>query len=187
MTSISTSLALWANHLLDPRGRCNRYGLAWVAFVMLPAQLALLAATAILVIPWTHPVVLALKCAFIWMAVAAVIKRLHDLGRGAIWMLIGSVLFVIWSFAVALAAIFTFGTTEMVPGTPMYLVVLGLNTAFMLAALLYLHFKKGDQGPNAYGPAPDNSGFSSPVTAATSRTAIADDSLPNTSAAAVHA
>lgn len=149
----------WSSRLLNPRGRCNRRGLAVIALVLLPAQLLFFAAISAFGGDFSSPVAVAIKVAFLWMAVVAVIKRLHDLGRGAVWFPLG---FAIWfgcSLVVAVVAIVTFGPDAIAPGTAGFVFVLVGNMAPMVAAMLYLHFKLGDQGPNRFGPACDGHGF----------------------------
>lgn len=146
--------------LLDPRGRCNRRGLAWLAVAMLILQLALgLVLWSGFLAPQGTPASLA-KLLFCWLAICAVSKRLHDLGRSAAWLGWGFLSSCLWTFAVALGAAFGLGMEHLTPSGRWFAPVMGLCMVPVVGALLWLHVAKGDRGANAYGPAPDRTGFS---------------------------
>lgn len=151
--------AEWVAHLCDPRGRCDRKGLALVALVLLPAQVVFGIAIVAAGLSWHHPAVVAGKLVFLWIAIVAGVKRLHDLGLRGWWMLVGFVGYLVWSVVVGIAAIALFGPGAVVPGSFALSLVVALNALAMLGALLYLHFAKGQSGPNRYGPPPGPLGF----------------------------
>ena len=152
-------ITVWFTNLFDPRGRCSRKGLAWVALVLLPAQLVFAAAIVLLELPWSHPVALVIKAVFLWTAVAAVVKRLHDMDRSGYWLPGGFLIFFGWGIIVGIATLVLFGAGNIAAGSPAFVFNVTLNTAVMVAALLYLHFKKGQAHKNRYGLEPDASGF----------------------------
>lgn len=154
------AIATWIIRLFDPRGRCDRKGLALVALVLLPLQLAFAVLVLGLELAWDHPFALAGKVVFLWIAIAAVVNRLHDLGRGAIWFLYATLIYLAWSVAVAVLAIALFGPEGIATGGAGFYFVLCANCAAMIAALLYVHFKRGEVGANRFGPAPGPDGFS---------------------------
>ncbi|MEO1205792.1 MAG: DUF805 domain-containing protein [Pseudomonadota bacterium] len=159
-SSTVTSARRWLIDLFDPRGRCSRKGLAWIALVLLPAQLVFAAILFALDLHWSHPVVIVLNVVVIWPVVAVVIKRLHDLGRSWIWLPFGMIGLVVWSVAVAILTLTMFNPGHITPTSPAMVFNAIGNLGPMLAALLYLHFRRGQTGDNRFGPEPDASGFS---------------------------
>lgn len=157
---VRIGVASWFARLFDPRGRCNRKGLALVALVLLPLQLVFAVLVLGFELEWDHPFALAGKVVFLWIAYAAVVNRLHDLGRGAIWFLYSALIYLVWSIGVALVAIAGFGPEGIATGGAGFYFVLVANCGAMVAALLYIHFQPGQTGPNRFGPVPGADGFS---------------------------
>lgn len=152
-----------AHAFLDPRGRCDRQGLLLIAIVLLVLQLVLGGALWLADVDLTGTVALALKAVFLWAAVAAASKRLHDFGRSAWWLLGGLAASVAWSFALAFAAIFTVGPEALTPQSPWFAAFFAGTSLPLFAALMWLHFAKGMQGPNRFGPATNAWGFAGPA------------------------
>ena len=167
------SPAAFALALVDPRGRCDRKGLLALAVVMLVLQVAVEASLWLADVDLASTAPTAVKLAFCWAAVAAVTKRLHDLGRSAWWMLAAFVVVVVWSFAVAFAAVMAAGPEALTPRSVWFAALFAVSSLPALAALLWLHLAKGMPGPNRFGPAPDRSGFSGPAPQSTVRLAEA--------------
>lgn len=105
------------------------------------------------------PLVLAFKAMLLWWAISAAAQRLHDLGRSAWWMLWTALAVIAWAFAVALAVVLHYPPEQMAPGEAGYLVVLACIAAPLLAALLWLHFARGQTQDNKHGPVPAGWGF----------------------------
>jgi len=152
----------FARQLFSLRGRCNRKGLALLALAMVALQLAIGLAAAIAVLPIDHPLLVVIKLVFVWLAIAAAAKRLHDTGRGIIWIPLFFIGLVFWSVLVGIATLMLFGPLVLDEANPGLLFAMAGNIAPAFAALLWLHFAKGAEGCNRYGPAPDESGFSMP-------------------------
>lgn len=146
--------------LLDPRGRCNRKGLLIVATAMLAVELCFAAAFWGLGLSFGGGFAAVFKALFLWLGICACAKRLHDLDRSAGWLGWGFLGFIVWSAVVGFGAAFTLGIEALMPRDPRYLAVCGVAMAPMVAGMLWLHFAKGCDGPNRFGPAPDASGFS---------------------------
>ena len=149
--------------LFDPRGRCNRRGLLVAAGLLLALEAAFALAVWAFGMSFTGPIASLLKFAFCWLAIAACSKRLHDLDLRA-WHLLWSILItIVWTLIVAVGMVFTIGMHALMPASPWYLVSVGLSMAPVVAAMLWLHFAKGKQGLNRFGPEPDGLGFSHPL------------------------
>ena len=159
------SAAELAQAFLDPRGRCDRKGLLLIAIVLLIAQLVLGAALWLADLDLTGPFALALKAVFFWAAIAAASKRLHDFGRSAWWLLGGFLTAVAWSFALAFTALFTVGPEALTPQSPWFGAFFAGTSVPLFAALMWLHFAKGMQGPNRFGSATNDFGFAGPASA----------------------
>lgn len=147
--------------MLTPGGRCDRRGFLLVAAVMLATQAA--AALMIWLAGAEHdgPLGMTLNAAFLWLAVTATSKRLHDVGRSAwaiLWAFFGVML---WTIALVVMMMLV-GGDALVPGAPLYWVTIAGTMLPVFLATLWLHFKRGESGPNRFGEPPGASGFSLP-------------------------
>jgi len=153
--------------IADPRGRCNRKALLGVAIALLAIQ-----AAAILIHTYTDNAVLhfaasTVEIACLWIATSAAIKRLHDLGLSG-WWVPGSVLALfVWMLLASFVSYLTLGESVAVIGSPEFMVYAAAVMVWPLAATVWMHFAKGTDGPNKYGPEPDDTGLSAPVGNAT--------------------
>lgn len=146
--------------LLDPRGRIDRRGLLLLALALLALQGLFAGALAAGMMAIDGAPALIVKTAFLWIALVAAAKRLHDLGRSAWWIAIAFVATIVWGVVAVLAAYPVFGRDMLVAGSTGYMAALALNMVPILAATLWMHFARGEQAANRYGPAPDATGFS---------------------------
>lgn len=156
-----------ASHLLlstvDPRGRCNRKGLLLLALALLAAQT--LAGTLIWLggVALDSPGVLALKLVFLWLAIAAAAKRLHDTGRSAWWILWCVLATMVWSTLVAVVLLLSLGDNILIPGSGGFEIHFALTMLPVLAATVWLHFAPGEPRPNRYGLCPQDHGLAGPL------------------------
>ncbi len=158
-------IATIAQELVDPRGRCNRKGLVILAVAILALEAVIGLIVLALGISLEGPLAISIKLAFFWTAFAAASKRLHDLGRSAWWVAAGLLGLIVWSFALAIAALMAFGPHVLTTSTAVYAAIMIGTMLPALAALLWLHFAKGHPGPNKFGPQPEGLGFSRPTEA----------------------
>lgn len=149
-----------ALELVDPRGRCNRKGLLIVACILLALELLAGLAMAAGLVPLGSPAAWMLKAAFVWMAIAGAVRRLHDVGMSGWRILCAIVALSVWCFVFTTAAAIALGPENLVPGTAGFLAVFGALMAPVLMLALWLHVAPGDPRPNRYGPVPDGLGFS---------------------------
>ena len=140
--------------LFDPRGRINRAGLLAVAIVLLVLEVAAGAAFYLLSGDLSGPLLVGLKLLFTWLATAAVIKRLHDLGM-SVWMLLkASAAVVLWSIVLSAVLMLLMGDAAMKEGQMGFWLSVGGTVAPVLVLILWLHVARGMTGPNPYGPEP---------------------------------
>lgn len=170
--------------VLDPRGRCNRKGLLVLMLVTLLIQALAGAAVFGLGLSLTGPVALVIKLAFVWVAISASIQRLHDTGRSGWWLLAAVVFLLVWlSLWGGFIPLFvgtTYGFEHIQLYSPFFFVCIAMGYAPVVASALWLHFKKGQSGPNRFGPEPDDSGFARrlPMPANRAATSSAYNSVP---------
>lgn len=143
----------------NPSGRINRKGFLHLALIILSIQIATYGLTLGSGFPADSPVLRIFDCATLWICLTAATKRLHDTGRGAVWILYAIAGSLAFSVAIIVAAIMSFGQTVLLPQSPYYFWLITLATLPAFLATLWLHFAKGDEGRNRFGPAPDQSGF----------------------------
>jgi uncharacterized membrane protein YhaH (DUF805 family) len=149
--------------LFDPRGRANRGGLLKVAVLLLAADVVAVAVIAATGAAFTGAAALAFKLVSVWIATAAVARRLHDVGFSAWWIAKGLAALIAWSIAVAVALLTRYTAAEALdPAQSAFWLNLALTSAPVLAALGWLHVARGDAAANRYGPPPGASGFSAP-------------------------
>jgi uncharacterized membrane protein YhaH (DUF805 family) len=157
-------------YLFDPNGRINRAKM-WlytlIAAIVAVAEGAILPPPAdstpvlralTLTVYWpaegVAPVAFlatAIDIAMVWVGIAITLKRLHDRGKGRGWLIL------MW-FEPYLAAYFFYYRMGMIvpvrepPGwTHIAAIFLGI---FSFWAFLELYVRRGDPGPNRYGPSP---------------------------------
>jgi uncharacterized membrane protein YhaH (DUF805 family) len=143
----------WLTLLVDPRGRIGRFGLLVSASLMLAVEALLMVITpeqASGLPPYLWP----LKAFELWVGTAALIKRLHDVGRSGWWVLGGMAGICIWSAVVALVFVFMLGGEAFQPGSAGYAMLLGILMLPALGMTLWLHVAPGDPFPNHYGAPP---------------------------------
>ena len=148
--------------IFDPRGRADRRGLAIAAIVLLIAQTFAFAAMTALETDLNSGHAYVIHSLFAGVALVAVVKRMHDFGRGAGIVAAAFGALVVWSFALTAAVITVLGEDSFMPGGPALPISLTGMALPVLAAALWLHVKKGHVGDNRFGPAPGPSGFSHP-------------------------
>lgn len=148
--------------LFDPRGRCNRKGLLFIACAMLAVQICLAIGLWQAGAGLGSPVVVALKIVFVWLALAAASKRLHDMGLGTLWIGAAFLGLLVWSVISVMAVMAVFGTDVFDVNSPAFATVTAANIAPVILVTIWLHFAKGDSGENRFGPPPGTDGFSMP-------------------------
>jgi uncharacterized membrane protein YhaH (DUF805 family) len=140
----------WLRLLVDPRGRIGRFGLLVSASLMLAVEAMLIIMTPDLA-SGLPPYLWPLKALELWVGAAALIKRLHDVGRSGWWVLGGMAGICIWSAVVALVFVFVIGAEAFQPGSTGYAMLLGILMLPALGATLWLHLAPGDPFTNQYG------------------------------------
>lgn len=161
MTLSSVAELVW--HMVDPRGRCNRKGLLIVAGLLLATEMLTGAIVWLLGADLDGGAVLALKLVFIWTAICAGSKRLHDLNLRAWWLLGTLGITTAWTLVLVIALAVTLGPEVLQPGTSWYFGALAASSLPIFAATLWLHFRKGQPGLNRFGVEPRGLGFSGPL------------------------
>lgn len=149
--------------IADPRGRCNRRGLAVLALALLAVQTAAVASIWAAGAPLDGPVAIALKLGFVWLALAAASKRLHDTGRSAWWIVWCLVGILVWSTILATALLIALGDRILAPGSGGFETHFILTMLPVIAATLWLHFAQGETCANRFGPCPEGHGLSQPT------------------------
>lgn len=148
--------------MVDPRGRVNRKALLWVAIALLSIQALAVAAAMLVSSPVLHFLLAVVKLASLWIATAAAIKRLHDLGLSGWWVPGGILIQFVWTLVACFASFLVFGEAIANIGSGEFIVYAVAVMALPLAVTVWLHFAPGTVGPNKYGPEPDESGLSMP-------------------------
>ena len=161
MTSSKVAELAW--HLVDPRGRCNRQGLLIVAGLLLAMEIAAGITVWLLDADLHGGAVFTIKMVFVWTAICAGSKRLHDLDLRAWWMVGTLGITTAWTLVLVVAMAVTLGTAVLQPGTTWYFAALVLSSVPVFAATMWLHFRKGRPGLNRFGAEPKGIGFSGPL------------------------
>ncbi len=147
----------------DPRGRVNRKALLGVAIALLIVQALAIVGHWLAASPILHFVITVFELGSLWIATSAAIKRLHDLGYSG-WWVPGSILALfVWTLLACFATILTMGEAVADVGSPQFMVYAAAVMFWPLAATFWLHFAPGEVGSNKYGPEPDESGISMPL------------------------
>ncbi|MGQ0671380.1 MAG: DUF805 domain-containing protein [Hyphomicrobium sp.] len=152
--------------LFDPRGRINRMGLLVVAAALLVLELVAGALVLRAGLDIAHPAVIGFKVLCLWLATAAVIKRLHDLDRGAMVLVTAAAGVVLWSLLATVVLMIALGPAALDEGEPGFMMSLAATVLPVFAMTMWLHCAPGRLGPNRYGPAPMGYGSARHVSAA---------------------
>jgi uncharacterized membrane protein YhaH (DUF805 family) len=145
--------------LFDVGGRLSLGGF-WAFYIANLVYLAGVAYVFIYVLPfgsawWGGALVMAVVASYVVMTFAA-IRRLHDLGRSGWWLVLGDMPMVL--ILGLLVVMFVDQGPGAVYNHPLFLPAL-IVTIFVLAVathrpLMDVSFKRGEPGPNRYGPDP---------------------------------
>jgi len=159
--------------MLLPVGRCRRRGLLLAAATLLVAQLAFTVLVAAGLVGFYGAGALVFKLLMVWIALAMTVKRLHDVGQSAWWMVAGVTALLAWTFAISLAFHALVGIEAFIPGTLSYWLSFAIVVLPALAVAIWLHAAPGDHRDNRYGPLPDGFGLSMPERASRRRSETA--------------
>jgi uncharacterized membrane protein YhaH (DUF805 family) len=151
---------LSAIDFFDPRGRVNRKGLIVLAAILLGAQLGVVGAQRMFVLDIGPGLEAAINLVLLWIGLAGVSKRMHDLDVGAWHLLWNTLLLIIAAVGSAIVSVYHLGDDAMVPGNIGYLIVASVVLAPVVFATVWLHCAVGTDATNRFGPAPGPSGFS---------------------------
>ena len=144
----------------DPRGRVNRKGLAIFAAVQAGALLGLYGALFANGGSFHTGLALLINIALFWSGFAGVAKRLHDLGLSAWSLAMALAGMTIWCFGFSFITVCILGGLAFEPGG-MGMVFAAVGSLLPLSvAIIWIHFARGDTGPNRFGPEPGPLGFS---------------------------
>jgi uncharacterized membrane protein YhaH (DUF805 family) len=147
---------------IDPRGRCDRRGMLLAALLMLAIESITALGLWLSARGPDDPALMPIKAVVFYLAFVASSQRLHDLGLSAwriAWAMSGV---VAWAMALSVTAMIQLPPDSMRPGEHGFFLVF-LGTALPLMVMLaWLHLKRGQSGPNQYGPAPGPLGFALP-------------------------
>jgi uncharacterized membrane protein YhaH (DUF805 family) len=149
--------------LFDPRGRINRKGLLAVAMALLAAEAGFAALAVAGGAGLESPLVVLGKIMFLWLATAAVSKRLHDLSLSAWVMLKAALAVILWSIVETAVLMMVLDRGAMEEGQYGFWLSVGGTVLPVFALILWLHCARGTPGTNAYGPEPDGYGSSKPA------------------------
>lgn len=144
----------------NPAGRINRTGFLYLALIILGIQVATYGMSLSFGLQAESIVLRMFDLATLWICLTAAAKRLHDTGRGAIWILYAVAGSLAFSVLLIVMAMFSFGQTVLHPQHPLYMWLITFATLPAFGTTLWLHFAKGDEASNRFGPKPDHTGFS---------------------------
>lgn len=146
----------------DPRGRVNRKGLIVLSGVLLGAQFGVYGSEYLggeVISPGAG---FAINAVLLWLGIAAISKRLHDLDAGASRLIWAALFLVLGAVAASIGAIYTLGEEAMQAGHIGYLIVALVVFGTVIGGTMWLHCAAGVDGANRFGPAPGSSGFARP-------------------------
>jgi uncharacterized membrane protein YhaH (DUF805 family) len=146
--------------ILDPRGRVSRKGLLIVLSLLIGVEIVGASLIFIGGLASDSAPILALKTVFVWIALSAAAKRLHDLGLSAWWIGGAVAMQLAWAFVLATAMFVSFGIEQMQPDSDGYAAMLAGCGLPAFAALLWLQVSEGEPEVNRYGAPPKGLGFS---------------------------
>jgi uncharacterized membrane protein YhaH (DUF805 family) len=133
--------------LFLPVGRGSRAEMLLAAFVMLAGEAILFSLG-----DWLGQAgALVLKALVVWIGLMVTIRRLHDLGFSAWWVLFGAAFLCMWGSLMLLSGLFFLGREVVVPGSTFHLVVLALVMLPAIGVALWLHLAPGQPFRNRYG------------------------------------
>ena len=156
----------------DPRGRCDRRGLLVIASVLLTLQVAAFGLSFAGFLPRGSLAGTALDLIVVWSAFVGTSKRLHDVGLPVWW--VGAAFAAVVTSTIVLTILlmcFLPDAAFEVGGTG-YIVVLAGNMLPVFGLCLWMHCVRGERRDNHFGPEPDASGFSHPISKPTSTQAL---------------
>ncbi len=111
--------------------------------------------------PFGPPSAVEIGWAVIWNfpAIALTVRRLHDQGRSAWWMLIHVAAIATWAIAMLLpqgsgGPQFTLLLWSAHPASPLASILLGIISSALILAMIILDFLPGRPDRNRYGPDP---------------------------------
>jgi len=140
-----THVAALAMLVLDPRGRIGRRDLLLAASAVLGIELLLIA-------PSNEMIALLAKSFALWIGSAAIIKRLHDMGRSGWWLPASIGGLCMWTALLALGLMLLAGSDAFIPGKAGYVALSGLIMLPVIGLSLWLHLTEGDTASNRFGP-----------------------------------
>lgn len=147
---------------LSPRGRVNRKGMLIAVGMLVVVEIVGASLIWIGGIDPSSAPINVLKACFLWIAISAVCKRLHDIGLSGWWLPLAATLQIIWTAVLAITMFVSFGIEQMQPDAEGYAMMLAGCAVPIIAAALWLHVSEGQSNLNSYGPTPGRSGFSLP-------------------------
>jgi uncharacterized membrane protein YhaH (DUF805 family) len=148
--------------LFDPRGRIDRKGLLLLAGGLFAAQAMIYGMAWAGFYPSRHSLVQLFEVAALWICLAAAVKRLHDIGCGGTWVLIGFGCQCLFALVLVVTAMLTMGQGALETGTSTYWWIVGVTMLPAVAATLWLHVQRGQPHDNIYGPVPGGLGYAPP-------------------------
>lgn len=148
--------------ILDPRGRVNRKGLAVLAAVVMGAQIGTYGYDYLTGIRLPANAMQAVDVLFCWLGIAAISKRMHDLGLSTWRLLFGAIAIAVAAVVVASVAVFALGEASVMPGGLGFLILGFVTFGPVISATIWLHFAAGEPQSNRFGPVPGLNGFSRP-------------------------
>ncbi len=140
-----TQVAALAMLLLDPRGRIGRRGLLLAACAVLAIEFLLMALS-------NEMISVPAKSLALWIGSAAIIKRLHDLGRSGWWLPASMGGLCMWTALLALGLMLLAGSDAFMPGKAGFVALSGLIMLPVIGLSLWLHLTAGDPAFNRFGP-----------------------------------
>ncbi len=145
---------------LSPHGRINRKGLLVIAVALFVVQLAVygLAWSGLYSLRATG--VQVFELVVLWLCLTAAVKRLHDVGFGGIWVIIGFGFKVALALLLVVGALLAFGQQALETGTPVYWWIVALTMVPAVAGTLWLHIQPGEEASNRFGDRPGADGYS---------------------------